>query len=126
MMNRPKGYVSPTGALERSRVADASMSRCVKSTSRRHGRGNGETSLSVRKLAKYANVSATTIQSIRDGEAYEHRHGEAGARPIFVGGNWVPTDKGRAGAEAVCGHGKQPEISAHRRPQNRSDARSAV
>ena len=70
MMNRPKGYVSP---MERAKdpavrrrineqVREILLSDLMIAEMKKHR-------LSVRKLAKYANVSATTIQSIRDGEA---------------------------------------------------------
>jgi hypothetical protein len=70
MMNKPKGYVSP---LERARnpevrrrinekVHEYLLSDLLSEEMKKYG-------LSVRKLAKCADVSPATIQSIRDGEA---------------------------------------------------------
>ena len=70
MMNRPKGYVSP---MERAK--DPAVRRRIDEKKREIYLSTlmveemAKHRLSVRKLAKYANVSATTIQSIRDGEA---------------------------------------------------------
>src|SRR5271157_1387670 len=70
MMNRPKGYVSP---MERAK--DPAVRRRIDEKKREIYLSTlmveemAKHRLSVRKLAKYANVSAATIQSIRDGEA---------------------------------------------------------
>ena len=70
MMNKPKGYISP---MERAK--DPAVRRRIDEKKREILLSTlmieemAKHRLSVRKLAQCAHVSATTIQSIRDGEA---------------------------------------------------------
>ena len=70
MINRPKDYISP-----KERAKDPAVRRRIDEKKREIYLSTlmieemAKHHLSVRKLAKYADVSATTIQSIRDGDA---------------------------------------------------------
>jgi transcriptional regulator with XRE-family HTH domain len=70
MMNKPKGYVSPL-----DRAKDPAVRRCIDAKKREIYLSTllieemKNHKLSVRQLAERAKVSATTIQSIRAGEA---------------------------------------------------------
>lgn len=86
MMNKPKGYISP---LERAknpaarRRIDEKKREILLSTLMIEEMAKHH--LSVRKLAKCAKVSATTIQSIRDGEAENIGMGKLEHILSFVG-----------------------------------------
>jgi transcriptional regulator with XRE-family HTH domain len=66
--------------------------------------------LSVRKLAQHANVSATTIQSIRDGEARNISMGKLEHILKFVG-RTIDFPPSRAWAKVACSPGKRLKIS---------------
>jgi transcriptional regulator with XRE-family HTH domain len=114
MMKKPKGYISP---LERSKdpeirrrineqVQKILLSDLMIEEMKKHR-------LSVRKLAKYANVSATTIQSIRDGEAKNIGMGKLEHILNFVGRTIdFPPIK--------AGHGRSLSVAPENAPKSRA------
>ena len=86
MMNKPKGYVSPMERAKNPAVRrriDEKKREILLSTLMIEEMAKHR--LSVRKLAKCAKVSATTIQSIRDGEAENIGMGKLEHILSFVG-----------------------------------------
>ena len=114
MMNRPKGYVSP---MERAK--DPAVRRRIDEKKREIYLSTlmveemAKHRLSVRKLAKYANVSATTIQSIRDGEAKNIGMGKLEHILNFVGRTIdFPPIK--------AGQGRRLSVAAENSPKSRA------
>jgi len=107
MMNKPRDYISP---MERAK--DPAMRRRIDKKKREILLSTlmieemAKHRLSVRKLAKCAKVSATTIQRIRDGQAENIGMGKLEHKLSFVGRRIdfpsIEADRPKAHAARTC------------------------